>query len=53
VTYQAAAVSWLRCVGMKSPIWPGGSDASRIVVYGYLGIARRAQNAPHGVTLIQ
>ena len=39
VTYQAGGRQLVAMAsGMKSPIWPGGSDASRIVVY---GLARR------------
>jgi alcohol dehydrogenase (cytochrome c) len=35
VTYQAGGRQLVAMAsGMKSPIWPGGSDASRIVVYG-------------------
>ena len=35
VTYQAGGRQLVAIAsGMKSPIWPGGADASRIVVYG-------------------
>jgi hypothetical protein len=35
VTYLAGGRQLVAMAsGMKSPIWPGGSDASRIVVYG-------------------
>jgi alcohol dehydrogenase (cytochrome c) len=35
VTYQAGGRQLVAMAsGMKSPIWPGGSNASRIVVYG-------------------
>lgn len=38
VTYQAGGRQLVAMAsGMKSPIWPGGSDASRIVVYGLPG----------------
>jgi alcohol dehydrogenase (cytochrome c) len=34
VTYQVGGRQLVAMAsGMKSPIWPGGSDASRIVVY--------------------
>lgn len=35
VTYQAGGRQLVAIAsGMKSPVWPGGADASRIVVYG-------------------
>jgi alcohol dehydrogenase (cytochrome c) len=38
VTYRARGRQLLAmATGMKSPIWPGGADASRIVVYGLPG----------------
>jgi len=38
VTYRARGRQLLAmATGMKSPIWPGGANASRIVVYGLPG----------------
>ena len=38
VTYRAGGRQLVAMAsGMKSPIWPGGSEASRIVVYGLPG----------------
>ena len=45
VSYLASGTQRIGvATGMKSPIWPGGSSASQIVVYGILDAPRRTSS---------